>query len=153
MLSRVHSCICSTTMIHLGARLCAAPWEPGQKPDRALACTVFRIDRRRQTNAQQSIMPPGDQGAAASRRPAWGPRCPSLPAECLKVTQNPSFIPQSTSPFHPSPASAGLASWAARPSEDGGQSVKVRLNVSLYTRRPVASGKSLISPSHSVLLC
>lgn len=68
-----------------------------------------------------------------SRRPAWGPRCPALPAECLKVTQNPSLIPGSTSP---PPMSSGLASWADRPSEDVGQCVKVRMTLSLDTHWP-----------------
>lgn len=118
MFSRIHSCIYSTTIIHPGARSCAASWKPLQKPDKVLAGTMFRIDGRIQTNTRQSMMSPGGQ-RAVSGGPAWGPRCLALLAEFSKMTQNLPLIPGS-SPSHPSLVSAGLPRWGARPSENGG---------------------------------
>lgn len=97
-----------------------------------LACTLFRVDQRRKTNARQSLVPPGGQGAVF-RCHTWGPRCPGLAAECCEYDTESLSHPRITSPSRSSPASAGLLSWAAKPSKNGGKSVNVRLNLSLDT--------------------
>ena len=119
----------TTTNTHEGTRPCAASWEPVQTPGKVLACLVFRVDQRRQTNVQQSLMPQETR----KQNPGVLPGDPDiLLFQPGKYTESLSH-PKISIPFSPLSCLCSSSFWT-------------------HTGR-VTSGKPFISLSHSFLLC